>query len=196
VLSVTLSTLLVCSLSLTGHWAFQFWYLQHLRNLPDLAEWSDAEKTQFVSKVVVIVIVTSITGNFVAGALAKWLSYRRAIACICVGYFLAMAVTYARPQPPAVLYVGVAVIGLGQGVFALFTMYLPSLFPTLLRTTGAGFCYNIGRIAAGLGTVFFGLFSHVGDYRLALFYAAFLFLPAGAVAWLMPDPAHEGKEEI
>ena len=43
-------------------------------------------------------------------------------------------------------------------------MYLPPLFPTLLRTTGAGFCYNIGRIAAGLGTVFFGLFAKVGDY--------------------------------
>ena len=69
-----------------------------------------------------------------------------------------------------------------QGVFALFTMYLPPLFPTLLRTTGAGFCYNIGRIAAGLGTVFFGLFSKVGDYRLALLYAGFLFLPAAVIA--------------
>ena len=38
-------------------------------------------------------------------------------------------------------------------------MYLPPLFPTLLRTTGAGFCYNFGRIVAGLGTVFFGLFA-------------------------------------
>jgi hypothetical protein len=57
-------------------------------------------------------------------------------------------------------------------------MYLPPLFPTLLRTTGAGFCYNIGRIAAALGTVFFGLFSKVGDYRLALLYAGFLFIPA------------------
>ena len=53
----------------------------------------------------------------------------------------------------------------------LFTMYLPPLFPTLLRTTGAGFCYNIGRIAAAVGTVVFGLFAPVGDYRQALLYA-------------------------
>ena len=65
-----------------------------------------------------------------------------------------------------VLLYGLAVIALFQGVFALFTMYLPPLFPTLLRTTGAGFCYNIGRIAAGLGTVFFGLSTPVGDHRL------------------------------
>jgi hypothetical protein len=38
----------------------------------------------------------------------------------------------------------------------------PPLFPTLLRTTGAGFSYNIGRITAAFGTVFFGLFSNVG----------------------------------
>ena len=28
-------TILVCALSLTAHWAFMYWYLQHLRNLPD-----------------------------------------------------------------------------------------------------------------------------------------------------------------
>ena len=65
-------------------------------------------------------------------------------------------------------------------------MYLPPLFPTLLRTTGAGFCYNIGRITAAFGTVFFGLFSKVGDHRIALFYAGFLFLPAAAIACFLP----------
>ena len=79
-------------------------------------------------------------------------------------------------------------------MFALFTMYMPPLFPTLLRTTGAGFCYNIGRIAAAFGTVFFGLFSKVGDYRLALFYAGFLFLPAAAVALFLPEPPDERGE--
>ena len=90
-----------------------------------------------------------------------------------------------------------------SGVFALFTMYLPPLFPTLLRSTGAGFCYNFGRIAAGLGTIIFGLFSRVGDYRLALLYAGFLFLPAAAVAWFLPEvtgeesatSAEKGKEQ-
>jgi hypothetical protein len=70
-------------------------------------------------------------------------------------------------------------------------MYLPPLFPTLLRTTGAGFCYNIGRIGAGVGTVLFGLFSRVGDYRLALLCAGFLFLPAAGIACLLPEPPDE-----
>jgi hypothetical protein len=65
-------------------------------------------------------------------------------------------------------------------------MYLPPLFPTLLRTTGAGFCYNIGRITAAFGTVFFGRFSSLGDHRAALFYAGCLFLPAALTALALP----------
>jgi hypothetical protein len=66
-------------------------------------------------------------------------------------------------------------------------MYLPPLFPTLLRTTGAGFCYNIGRIAAAFGTVFFGLFSQVGDFRVALFSVGFLIPVAMVFALILPD---------
>jgi hypothetical protein len=98
-----------------------------------------------------------------------------------------MTAAYATPLSHTALLPLLLVIGLFQGVFGLFTMYLPPLFPTLLRTTGAGFCYNIGRIVAAFGTVFFGLFSKVGDYRMALLYAGFLFLPAMAVALMLPE---------
>jgi MFS family permease len=187
----TVLTLLVCALALTGHWAFLFWYVQHLRNLPDLGGWTESEKSQLVSKAVWLVTLTSIAGNFLAAGLARWLRYRRAIACLCLGYFLSMLATYSVPLDHGSLWYGFAAIGLCQGVFALFTMYMPPLFPTLLRTTGAGFCYNIGRIVAGLGTVFFGLFSKVGDYRLALLYAGFLFLPAAGIALKLPETGDE-----
>jgi MFS family permease len=187
----TVLTLLVCALSLTGHWAFLFWYLQHLRNLPELSDWTNADKAHLVSTAMSLVIGASIAGNFFAAWLARWLRYRWAIASLCLAYFLSMLATYSTPLDHAHLWYGFAAVGVCQGVFALFTMYLPPLFPTLLRTTGAGFCYNIGRVVAGLGTVFFGLFSRVGDYRLALLYAGFLFLPAAGVACLLPEPPDE-----
>jgi MFS family permease len=187
----TVLTLLVCAFALTAHWAFLFWYVQHLRNLPELSGWNDADKSRLVSKVVWLVVAISIAGNFLAAWLARWLKYRRAIACLCVAYFLSMFATYIAPLDHKSLTYGFIAIGLCQGVFALFTMYMPPLFPTLLRTTGAGFCFNFGRIAAGLGTVFFGLFSKVGDYRLALFWAGFLFLPAAGIALLLPEPPDE-----
>jgi MFS family permease len=190
----TVLTLLVCSLTLTAHWAFLFWYLQHLRNHSDLSDWSDSAKSQLVSKVVWLVIGASIVGNFLAAILARWLKYRKAIACLCLAYFASMTATYGMSLNSRELCYGYIGIGLCQGLFALFTMYMPPLFPTLLRTTGAGFCYNFGRIAAGLGTVFFGLLSPVnspGDYRLALLYAGFLFLPAAAIALMLPEPPDE-----
>jgi predicted MFS family arabinose efflux permease len=187
----TILTTVVCSLSLTAHWAFMYWYLQHLRNHPDVGPWTDAEKTAFCSQAMILVMVASIFGNFLAAFFARSLGYRRSIALLFIAYFAAMLAAYATPLPEARLFWMLAPIGVCQGVFGLFTMYLPPLFPTLLRTTGAGFCYNIGRLAAAAGTIVFGLFSQVGDHRLALLYAAWLFLPAAAVAWLLPEPPDE-----
>ncbi|HYV44718.1 MAG TPA: MFS transporter [Myxococcaceae bacterium] len=42
------------------------------------------------------------------------------------------------------------------GVFGSFTYYLPELFPTRYRGTGAGFCYNIGRLIAAAGPILVG----------------------------------------
>ena len=95
--------------------------------------------------------------------------------------------TYCKPRDHVSMLFWIPWIGFFSGVFCLFTMYLPPLFPVLLRTTGAGFSYNIGRIAAAVGTVFFGLFAKVGDFRIALLLAGFLFIPAMFFAMLLPD---------
>ena len=133
-----------------------------------------------------VVIGSSILGNFFCGWVARLAGYRTTIAAVFLVYFGAMCGAYCVPRSHSDLFVWFTLIGFCQGAFALFTMYLPPLFPTLLRTTGAGFCYNIGRITAAFGTVFFGLFSNVGDHRLALFYAGFLFLPAAVTAMFLP----------
>lgn len=43
------------------------------------------------------------------------------------------------------------------GVVAAFGFYLPELFPTRLRGTGSGFCFNGGRYLAALGPYVIGL---------------------------------------
>ena len=190
-LRTTLLTIAVCALSLSAHWAFMYWSLQHLRNLPDLAAWSEAEKTRFLTMAMVLLMLTSIAGNFLAGAIARVLGYRKTISLMCIAYFLSMFWTYHVPRSHLDQFWWLAAMGISQGLFALFTMYLPPLFPTLLRTTGSGFCYNIGRLAAAGGTVFFGLFAQVGDCRLALLYAGYLFLPASLVALFLSEPLAE-----
>jgi MFS family permease len=188
VLPITLKTIAVCACSLTAWWAFQFWHPQHLRNLPELASWARPDRERLVTKAFFLVVAVSLFGNFAAGGLARLLGYRRAIAAMCLGLGLAMLGSFAVPRGhEALIYFWFPMVGFFSGVFGLFTMYMPPLFPTLLRTTGAGFCYNIGRIAAAFGTVFFGLFAPVGDFSTALVYAGSLLIPATFFALLAPD---------
>ncbi len=76
------------------------------------------------------------------------------------------------------------------GVFGSFTYYLPELFPTRLRGTGAGFCYNVGRFIAAAGPFLVGTVAARGANSLqtalaALFWVGVVPL-AGALVALSP----------
>ncbi len=185
---------LLCAISLTGHWCFMFWQQAFIRSHPAVvalaAGKSDAEvmvlKAKVVSTALFWVIAASVVGNFASGWAAQRFGYRRALAVFFGAYFILMGLTFALPWGLGATYALYAGVGFCQGVFGLFTMALPPLFPTLLRTTGAGFSYNIGRVFAAAGTVFFGIFAKVGDFSSVLLYASFLFLPAAILAMWLP----------
>ena len=88
---------------------------------------------------------------------AKLLGRRKMFA---IYFALSGAATYATfglDLPPATrqlmyFFEGVTVFG----VFGAFTYYLPELFPTRLRGTGSGFCYNIGRLITAAGPLLVG----------------------------------------
>jgi predicted MFS family arabinose efflux permease len=192
---VTLKTIVVCALSLSAWWAFMFWHPQHLRNLPELASWARPDRERLVATAFFLLIGVSIVGNFFAGLLARLMGYRLSIAVQMLALGGAMLGSFALPRSAtALVYLWLPLVGFFSGVFGLFTMYMPPLFPTLLRTTGAGFCYNIGRIAAAGGTVFFGLLAPVGDFRVALLWAGALPVAAAVVALTLPEPEAQGTE--
>lgn len=192
----TLVVILICALGLTAHWALMFWHSAHLRSLAKLAGWTKEAESVLANKALYLLMIGSILGNFFAGWMARLIGYRRAISLMFALYLAFMLGAYGVVRGPEAVLLWLPWIGAAQGAFALFTMCLPPLFPTLLRTTGAGFCYNIGRIIAAAGTVIFGLFAQVGtgptaicDHRLALLWAGWLFLPAAIVSWwLLPEP--------
>ena len=206
----TLLTIIVCACGLTAWWAFMFWHAQHLRNLPDLdaaakvelakattdltpAKWVAAYKQKTVSIAFFIIIVASIVGNFAAAALARFFGYRRSIAICYLGFFLTMGGTFMQDRGwESLVWVWFPAVGFFSGVFGLFTMYLPPLFPVLLRTTGAGFCYNIGRIASAAGVIFAGSLASGGDFKKTLLFAACLFVPGMCVAFILPEPKDLG----
>ncbi|MEY4379512.1 MAG: hypothetical protein RLZ85_1393 [Verrucomicrobiota bacterium] len=177
---------LLCAISLTGHWCFMFWQQAFIRSHPAVLDGSPELKAKVVSTALFWVISASVIGNFASGWAAQRFGYRRALAAFFAVYFVLMAVTFAHPWSLDVTYALYAGVGFCQGVFGLFTMALPPLFPTLLRTTGAGFSYNIGRVFAAVGTVFFGIFAKPSDFSSVLLYASFLFLPAAILAMWLP----------
>jgi len=106
-------------------------------------------------------------------------------------YWLASALsifaTFGLDLPPEMrLYLYFA-IGLSVfGVFGSFTYYLPELFPTRLRGTGAGFCYNIGRVVAAAGPVLVGSIAARGAAFDVLFYVGFIpLLGILAMPWVI-----------
>ncbi|MDZ4286546.1 MAG: MFS transporter, partial [Prosthecobacter sp.] len=183
----TWRVLIICAVSLTAHWTFLFWQQKHILSLPEIASLPKAGKDHALVIALMWIMFGSIIGNYIAGGLAKLMGYRKAIVLMMLAYFASMYLAFYRQWDWETTKYQFALIGACQGVFGLFTMCLPPLFPVLLRTTGSGFCYNIGRIVAAAGTVFFGIFVKVGDYREALLYAGFLFVPATLVAMLLPE---------
>lgn len=185
--STTWRVLIICAVSLTAHWTFLFWQQKHVLSLPEIASLDKAGRDAALVTALMWIMIGSILGNYIAGAFAKLMGYRNAIVLLMAAYFVSMYVSFSRQWDWETTKVQFGIIGACQGVFGLFTMCLPPLFPVLLRTTGAGFCYNIGRVFAAAGTVFFGIFVKVDDFRTALLYAGFLFIPAALAAMFLPQ---------
>jgi predicted MFS family arabinose efflux permease len=194
----TFIVITVCALGLTAHWALMFWHSAHLRTMAREAGWPKERIDTLANHALYLLTIGAIIGNFLSGWIARYIGYRRAIAANFAAYFVFMMAAYGVVRDADGVLFWLPFLGAAQGAFALFTMYLPPLFPTLLRTTGAGFCYNIGRVFAAAGTVVFGLFAQVGtgagaicDHRLALLYSGTLFLPAALVSWFWLPPSGE-----
>ena len=79
-------------------------------------------------------------------------------------------------EPETRLYLYFAIWLTVFGVFGSFTYYLPELFPTRLRGTGSGFCYNIGRVVAAVGPFLVGSIAARGSSAAVdvLFYVGFV----------------------
>jgi MFS family permease len=190
VASTTINTTAVCALSLSGWWLIQFWHPQHLRRLLEASGVGSAAATRSVSEAFFLMNLVAVAGNFAAGALAKAVGNRRAIFFMFAGMTICVAGAFGAHRGFAELaWVWMPLIGFFSGVFGLFTMYLPPLFPTLLRTTGAGFCYNIGRLSAAAASLIFGWTAPAGDYRGGLLVAGVPILAATLWSLRLPDDA-------
>jgi MFS family permease len=98
-----------------------------------------------------------LVGTLLTVPLAKVLGRRPMFGIYFAASAVAVLTTFGLDLPAETRLSMCALIGLTVfGVFGSFTYYLPELFPTRLRGTGAGFCYNVGRIIAAAGPFLVG----------------------------------------
>jgi MFS family permease len=68
------------------------------------------------------------------------------------------ALVFGLLKTPVDVYWMIPLMGFCQlSLFGGYAIYFPELFPTRLRSTGTSFCYNVGRLAAAAGPLWFGL---------------------------------------
>jgi MFS family permease len=85
------------------------------------------------------------------------LGRRPLFAIYLAGAALSIWVTFGLDWPPATRTALLFLDGLTVfGVVGAFSFYLPELFPTRLRGTGSGFCFNTGRYLAAAGPFLVG----------------------------------------
>src|SRR5665213_2635804 len=79
-----------------------------------------------------------------------------ASAAVCA--FLSTVISFKFLTEPWQIFVFLPIMGFFQlALFAGFAIYLPELFPLRLRSTGVGFCYNVGRFVAASGPMTLGV---------------------------------------
>ncbi len=91
-------------------------------------------------------------GTFMGIPLARHAGRRATFGVYFLISGLAILTTFGLDLPLPVRLGMLFLVGLtGFGALGSFTYYLPELFPTYLRATGSGFCYNIGRFLTAGG---------------------------------------------
>ena len=150
-----------------------------------------------------VVLARSAPGSLASllgGALATVIGRRRcyfllSLACLfCAQYMF----WFSYPTDGDFLW-WTGALGLFSGFFfGWLPLCLPELFPTRVRSTGAGVSFNFGRIATAIGIlVAAGLLKQLfhGDYAQIGRLTSLIYVIGALVIWYAPDTTAKGLED-
>ena len=96
-------------------------------------------------------------GYLLFAPLADRFGRRAAFAVYFIGGVILFPVTFLLTTNATQVFFLLPLVGFFTlGITSGFPIYLPELFPTHVRTTGVGFCYNAGRIITAGGVFLTG----------------------------------------
>lgn len=193
--SVTVRIILLAGIALTTVWAFWFFLPGAIRGIGEVKTWDKARIETLVSNVTIASLACNIVGNYFATYLARFTTYRVAFTFLFAAGLACFAVGFRKPLTLETVYLVPCVVSFFiLGVFGLFPLYIPGLFPTLLRTLGGGLTYNIGRLISAAGTMgTASLVTIAGGPEAALWWVGLLYIPGIVVAAMAPRSPTTGE---
>jgi MFS family permease len=100
----------------------------------------------------------SLFGYLSFGPVADRFGRRKAFLVFFIGGVIVFPMTFLMTANLTEVFALLPFVGFFTlGITSGFPIYLPELFPTHIRTTGVGFCYNFGRIVTAVGVLFAGV---------------------------------------
>ena len=129
-------------------------------------------------------------GLLAFGPLCVKLGRRRAFFLFQLAAMLIVPITCFAPSAYRQLLFLLPIFGfLTLGMHAGFAVYFPELFPTHLRATGTGFCFNGGRLLAASALYFSGWLKSLPgmDLRVAVSWLGLVFIPGMVIVWFLPE---------
>jgi MFS family permease len=168
-----------------GLWGATNWTPTLVRALPDLHGLGASELTGHVSYAIMLLNVGALAGYLSFGPLADRVGRRWVFALMCAGSLVMLPITFLTPRTYVHVLLLLPLLGFfNNGIFSGFPIYLPELFPTRIRATGAGFCFNIGRVLASAGpfvtgclVTVLGSFGRAASAVAAIYLVGLLILP-------------------
>lgn len=192
-LSITLVGILLATIPLVGGWGSANWMMPWAG---EAGETADPPNPYLQAHVGQARAVTGMVGSLLGGWIASVVGRRRTYfvvslaALFCAQY----AFWFLVPTDRSFLF-WVAALGFFSGIyFGWLPLFLPELFPTRVRSTGAGVSFNFGRIVTAV-TVFAtgALTEHfAGDYAQIGRVTSLIFAIGLLAIWLAPDTS--GRE--
>ena len=185
-LGVTLVGIALATVPLIGGWGSANWMMPWADEIGSRTGEDDLK-----ARVGIWRSLTSIAGSLLAGLIATWIGRRRTYFLTSLGALIAAQCAFWFTVPgEGLFFLWVAALGLFNGLFfGWLPFFLPELFPTNIRSTGAGVSFNFGRILTAV-TIFatgylVGVFE--GDYAQIGRVTSVVFLLGMIAIFFAPD---------
>jgi len=146
----TIIGLLLAIAGVVGLWGIGFWTPELIREA--LGQASKQTKDWYVSMGTLLQDVGALFGIYTFTVVTARVGRRPAFVLSFLLGLTATVMTFAWLRHPSDIFWMIPILGFcNLLVFGGYSIYFPELYPTRLRSSGVGFCYNVGRVIAALG---------------------------------------------